>query len=138
MKCHVAMLGLMGATLAASAALAQKVVEAPAAALDEITVSASRLNAKPQVSTAGWPRSAVKQVTLSYDVSLAGVDLDSHSAVAGMEKVISDTALDICKELGRQYPNSTPDDAACAKAATAKATKQLHDLVTAAAKKAAK
>ncbi len=110
-------------------ALAQQ----PAAgSLAEITVSASRMNAKPVVSTVGWPRAPVNEVTLSYAISAAGLDLTTDAGKADLEKRVRDAAEDVCKEIGRQYPDSTPDDAACAKAAASKAMVRVRKLVAAA------
>ena len=100
--------------------------------LSQITVTATRQNPKPMVSTTGWPRAAVTQVTLSYAVTVAGYDLTTKSGVADLEKAVKETARDVCKQIGRQYPGSTPDDAECAKAATDAAMVQVHRLVAAA------
>jgi len=43
-----------------------------------------------------------------------------------------------CKEISRQYPDSTPSDDICAKAAADKAMVKVHELVAAAGKASAK
>ncbi|MGO8831144.1 MAG: UrcA family protein [Steroidobacteraceae bacterium] len=96
------------------------------------------MNAKPVVSTVGWPRTPVNEVTLSYAISAAGLDLTTDAGKADLEKRVRDAAMDVCKEIGRQYPDSTPDDAACAKAAASKAMVKVRKLVTAAEVAAAK
>lgn len=106
--------------------------------LEEITVTAARQNPKPIVSTTGWPRAPVTHITLSYAVTATGYDLTSSAGVAGLEKAVNETAMDVCKEIGRQYPGSTPDDAGCAKVAADKAMVKVHQLVATAEKAAAK
>ncbi len=120
--------------------LAQKPADASVAGapIEEIIVSASRINVKPVVSAVGWPRTPVKQITLSYWISTAQFDLTTTAGAADLEKAVNDAALDVCKEIGRQYPDSTPNDAGCAKAAAQKAMVKVHALVAAAAKKGAK
>jgi hypothetical protein len=121
-------------------ALAQNPADAGAAgsAIEEITVTAARINVKPAVSVAGWPRAPVKEITLSYGISTAAFDLTTTAGATDLEKVVNDTAMDVCKEIGRQYPESTPNDAGCAKAAAQKAMVKVHALVAAAAKKGAR
>ena len=124
---------------AAGGALAAALISASGFAQnsEEITVEASRVVAR---SVAGQPPGGaqIKDITLSYGVSYAGVDLNSTAAVAALEKSINDAAHKACKEIGRQYPMSTPNDAECAKAAAAKAMGRVHELVSAAATKPAK
>ena len=121
-------------------ALAQTPGNAGAAStsLEQITVSASRMNAKPVVSVVGWPKAPVKQITLSYAIGTSQFDLTTTAGEADLEKAVNDAALDVCKEIGRQYPESTPDDAGCAKVAVRKAMVKVHELVAAAAKKGSK
>lgn len=127
------------ATVASNIALAQKPADASAVgSLSEVTVISSRENPKPTVSTTGWPRVPVTHVTLGYAVSIIGYDLTSSAGVADLEKAVNETAMDVCKEIGRQYPGSTPDDAGCAKVAAAKAMVKVHQLVATAQKNAAK
>ncbi|MGB8328444.1 MAG: hypothetical protein WCE48_12820 [Steroidobacteraceae bacterium] len=38
-----------------------------------------------------------------------------------LEERVKETALEVCKEIGRQYPQLAPDDAICAKLAAKKA-----------------
>jgi UrcA family protein len=126
----------LAALVASSVAFAQKPIEPgmAGAVLEEVTVSATRINVKATVSKVGWPHTPVKQVTLSYVISVAEFDLTTTAGVAALEKEVNDAAMDVCKEIGRQYPGSTPDDAGCAKAASAKAMVRVHELVAAAAK----
>jgi hypothetical protein len=55
-----------------------------------------------------------------------------------LEKRVKDAGSAACKEIGHQYPDSTPNDADCAKAAVAKAMVKVNELVAAADKKSAK
>jgi len=52
-----------------------------------------------------------------------------------LQKRVTDAALAACKEIGRQYPDSTPSEADCAKAATDKAIAKVNELAAAAASK---
>jgi UrcA family protein len=124
---------LLGSIVAGNIALAQQ----PAgAAVEGVTVSASRGGAKPVVSTVGGPRNQVTQVTLTYNLSASNYDLTKVNGVADFEKAVRQTASDVCREIGRQYPDSTPDDGACAKDAADKAMIQVRELVAAANKRA--
>jgi hypothetical protein len=52
-----------------------------------------------------------------------------------LQKRVADAARAACKELSRQYPDSTPNDADCEKTATAKAMVHVNEMLAAAAKK---
>jgi len=108
------------------------------AAMGDISVTARRARAKP--TEAGWPRAPVNEVALTYTVSPASFDLTTAAGRAGLEKAVNDTAMDVCKEIGKQYPGSTPEDAGCAKAAADKAMVKVREVEAAATapKKAAK
>jgi len=101
--------------------------------MGEVMVQASRVNAKTVGTTSsGVP---IVDISLSYGVSSKGLDLASHAGVMELQKRVSDAAAAACKELGRQYPDSLPNDTDCAKAATAKAMVKVNELAAAAAKK---
>jgi UrcA family protein len=121
--------GALAAALIGATAIAQK--------SEEVVVQASR------IVTTGVGRDAatgapINDITLSYGVSYSGLDLASTAGAAELEKRVNDAAQQACKEIGRQYPQSTPADAECAKAASAKAMVRVHELVNTAAKKPAK
>jgi UrcA family protein len=99
----------------------------------EVTVEAARV----MKTTVGHTASGIpiQDVALSYGVSAQGLDLSTDSGKQAFEKRVSDAAMAACKELGRQYPGSTPTDAECAKAATDKAMAQIQKVEAAAAKK---
>jgi UrcA family protein len=59
----------------------------------------------------------IVDVSMSYGVSRGALDIVSHAGVMELQKRVNDAALSACKELGRQYPESTPNDNACVKAA---------------------
>jgi UrcA family protein len=105
--------------------------------LEEITVQAKRiLNTKTVgQSNLGAP---ILDVSLSYGVRIGDLDLASHYGPIELEKRIHDAAVKACKEIGRQYPDSTPSDDECAKAAADKAMVKAHELIDAAGKKSAK
>lgn len=102
--------------------------------LDTITVQATRLVATKLVgrTSSGIP---VESVSLSYAVSLQGVDLSTPSGMQELEKRINDVALTACEDLGHRYPDSTPDDKTCARDTAKKAIAQLHERAKTAAPK---
>jgi len=122
-------------TAAASVAISGVVI---AQNLEEITIQATRImNVKSDVHAP--PGGAeVKDISLSYVVNTAGLNLALQADVAALEKRVRDAALTACKEIGRQYPSSTPNDADCAKATADKAMIRVKELVAAAGKKSNK
>jgi UrcA family protein len=99
----------------------------------EVVVTTSKIVEKSAGRTSsGVP---IKDVSLAYGVSPAGLDLSSASGAREFEKRVSDVALEACQELGKRYPDATPTDAQCAKAATDKAMAQVRKMEDAAAKK---
>jgi UrcA family protein len=118
---------------AASALIVSSIVIAQS--VDEITVQATRnmnVTSNPQNPPGG---ASVKDISMSYSVNTSGLNLAMHADVVELEKRVKDTALTACKEIGRQYPNSTPSVADCAKAASDKAMVKVNQLVAAASKK---
>src|SRR5579862_6064724 len=117
-------IGLLAAVSVAGIAIAQDT--------GEVTVQASRVVKKTIGTTAsGIP---IQDVSLSYGVSTAGLDLSSSSGAAELKKRVVEAAKAACKELGRQYPRSKPEDEACAKAAADKAMARVDELVAGAHK----
>jgi len=102
--------------------------------VEEITVQGTR---SMTVTLQGRTSSGIpiKDISMSYGVSYAGLDLVSHAGVLELQKRVTDAALAACKEIGRQYPESTPSEADCAKAATDKALAKVNELAAAAASK---
>jgi len=120
---------MLACALASSVAVAQQ--------LTEVTVQATRTVTTKIVGTtsSGIP---ILGVELGYTVSTAGINFVSPASVSELEKRINDAALAACKELGRQYPDSKPGDAECAKAAADKAMVKVHQIIQAPAKAPAK
>jgi UrcA family protein len=119
---------LAACSLFAGSAMAQQT--------EEITVTASRV-AHPKVVT-GVPGSYIKDVSLSYGVSIAGLDLTKTASEMELERRVNDAALAACKDLEKDYPlDSQPSTAECTSSAAGKAMVQVHALV-AAANRAAK
>jgi UrcA family protein len=120
-----AAIGLLAVTSVSSYVVAQD--------MGEVTVQASRIVTK----TIGRTSSGVPivDVSLSYGVKANDLDLASHAGVMELQKRVADAASAACKELGRQYPESTPSDIDCVKQATAKAMVQVNQLAAGAAKK---
>ncbi len=120
--------GVLASSLAGAIAFAQTTTE--------VTVEATRVIQTTVGKTAtGIP---INEISLSYGVSYAGLDLASTAGAAQLEKRVKDAAMDACKELGSKYPEAAPNDQQCAKAATDKAMAKVRELEAAAAKKPAK
>jgi UrcA family protein len=104
--------------------------------MGEVTVQASRVVKQTVGKTAsGVP---IVDIALSYGVSAKDLDLASHAGAMELQKRVADAARAVCKELGRQYPDSTPNDVECTKTATDKAMVRVNELLAAAAKKPGK
>lgn len=117
------------AALIAGVALAQGV---PEVKVQATRVISSAINAKTVGKTAsGVP---IQDITLSYGVSAQGLDLSTNTGAKAFEQRVKDAAEQACKDIGRQYPNSTPNDADCAKAAADQAMVRVNELVAAAEK----
>ncbi len=123
----------MGIAIAA-AAVALFGSLAVAQSSEEITVQGTRVMSTKSAgrTSTGVP---ILDVSLSYGVSTAGLDLASHVGALELEKRVHDAAMAACKEIGKQYPNATPSEDACAKAAADKAMVRAHELEAAAAGK---
>src|SRR5271168_2227376 len=95
--------GFFAAAWASSIVVAQQT--------EEVSVQASRIFAK-QVGrdTAAMP---IMNISLSYGVSYAGLDLVSKAGVVELEKRVSDAALKACEEINRQYPMSAESNTQC-------------------------
>lgn len=119
--------------LIAAFALGMVVSEVGAQTLEEVKVEAFR-----SVGTKGAGRSIsgvpILDLSLSYGVSLAGLDLSTSSGALEAEGRVNRAAEAACKEIGRQYPDATPDQKVCARTASEKALVTLHELVAAAEK----
>jgi UrcA family protein len=101
--------------------------------MGEVTVKASRVVTKTVGKTAsGIP---IVDVSLSYGVNAKDLDLSSHAGFVEMQKRVNDAAQAACKELSRQYPDSSSSDADCAKTAAAKAMVKVNELAGMGAKK---
>jgi len=102
-----------------------------AQAPQEVRVQATRVVSSKTVghSPSGVP---IVDLSLTYGVSLMGLDLSTNSGATEAAKRISDAADAACKELGDKYPDATPSQRECAKIASEKAMVTLHGLVAAA------
>jgi len=124
----VTVTGVLASALPVGSTFAQSTT-----ATSEVTVQASRAT-QTTVGT-GANGAPIQNVSLSYGVSTAGLDLSTQTGKAELEKRISNAAMAACKQLGLDFPASEPSDSDCAKAATKKAMAQVRQLETAAAKK---
>jgi len=103
--------------------------------LEGITVQGTRvLNTKAVGQTPTGV--TVIQISLSYNVTVADLDLASSAGAAELDKRVHDAAMAACREISRQYPDATPSDAECAKAAAKKAMVKVRQLVAAGSKSA--
>src|SRR3974390_2256994 len=77
--------------------------------MGEVSVQASRVVKKVIGTTSsGVP---IEDISLSYGVSTAGLDLSTSAGAAELQRRVGNAATAACKELGRQYPGSTTTDA---------------------------
>jgi UrcA family protein len=102
--------------------------------VEEVTVQANR-NLSTKVvgrTSSGIP---LIDITLSYGASAAGLDLASNAGAAELARRVNDAARAACRQIGRQYPDATPSDTECAKAAAGEAMVKARKLVAAAQSK---
>lgn len=124
--------------VAVSAAAALVAGVALGQGIPEVKVEATRVIASGiSAQTVGRTSSGVpiRDITLSYGVSAEGLDLSTHTGALAFEQRVKDAAEQACQDIGRQYPDATPSDAACAKAAAERAMGRVHELVAAAEKR---
>ena len=128
MFCRTAGLGVLVAMIGVPAAHA---ADAP----EGVVVTGSRVITE-QVgrSSVGAP---INQVSLSYKVSYADLDLKTADGTKKLDERVKTAADAACKELDRAFPLSTPDSGACAKSAVAGAKMKVKEVVAAAATKPA-
>jgi len=122
--------GLFSAVLVSSIAVAQPI--------EEVIVEASHIVQTSEAGRNPATGAAIVNMTVSYGVSYAGLDLASKPGAAELEKRVKDAALAACKDISREYPLVPPSDATCAKETADKAMVKVHELVAAAGKKSAK
>jgi UrcA family protein len=105
---------------------------ASAMTAEEIQVSAAR--SVPKVVGKDPSGATIIDITLSYGVSYAGLDLATYAGATELQKRVADASKTACEELARQNPlaNFTTDTAACTKTTNDKATLQVKELIAAA------
>jgi len=121
--------GALAATLVGSMAVSQPI--------PEIVVLGTRTVKTHLEKDALTPTPLYKTLSLSYSLSIADLDLKTSDGAAALEKRVNDAAIAVCAEIGRQYPESGPDDATCAKLAAKKAMVKARALIAAAQSKPA-
>jgi UrcA family protein len=128
------MKALMRVTVAAAIASALISGAVVAQSLEEITVQGTRvLDVKSAgQNTMGVP---IVDVSVSYGVSIADLNLASQYGPIALEKRVHDAAKAACEEIGRKYPSSTPSNEVCTKVAADKAMVKVRELVAAARQK---
>ncbi len=110
----------------AACALAGLAVAEPT---DELTVTGSRSVITPV--GIDYVGALIKDVSLSYHIAVADLDLKSAAGAAVLDKRLSYAARMACDEIGRAYPVSKPAAAACVRAAIDKARAQVRGLLAA-------
>jgi len=97
----------------------------------EVKIQAQRvINEKVIAHITGGGK--IIELTLSYPVSVADLDITSVAGATELEKRVRDAARAACAEIGSKYPHATPSDAVCAQKADAKAMSDVRKLVAAA------
>jgi UrcA family protein len=92
--------------------------------IEQVRVEASKIVSTKAGSTySGIP---VKNISLSYEVSLDDLDLATSAGLIAAEKRVNNAAAAACKEINKQEPLAPPADESCAKTAANKAIAQLH------------
>ncbi|HEV3182220.1 MAG TPA: UrcA family protein [Steroidobacteraceae bacterium] len=116
--------------VAAGASAAVFMVSGIAAAqnVKEVKIQAERvINEKVIAHITGGGK--IIELTLSYRVSFADLDITSITGAAELEKRVKDAARAACEEIGSKYPGATPSDAVCAQKAAAKAMGEVRKMV---------
>lgn len=104
----------------------------PASSEEEITVRGPRLvrsHIGGRTQTGGF---GYDLVTLSHRVSYTDLKLSRPADVKILEDRISLTARQICRELAKMFPVSTPNNPDCVRQATKSAMEQAHVAIAAA------
>jgi UrcA family protein len=100
--------------------------------VEQVRVEASKIVSTKAGSTySGIP---VRNISLSYEVSLDDLDLTTSAGLIAAEKRVNNAAAAACKEINKQEPLTAPADDSCAKTAANKAIVQLHVAIAAAGK----
>jgi UrcA family protein len=128
------MLGKVAAAVFATIVFSSAVI---ADEVQEVTVQAKRA-----FSTTVTERLAggvpILDISVSYGVRTTDLDLATHSGATVLEQRVKDAAKAACREISRQYPDSTPGERDCASVAASKAMPQVKQLVAAAEQQAHK
>lgn len=107
--------------------------------LQEIVVTAKGVIVETPTgkSASGVP---IVDMSVSYGVSYAGLDLSSAAGVAEIEKRVNDAAKDACHEIGAKRPAQqfTTTELQCTKASVEKAMVRVHELIAEAGKRTSK
>jgi UrcA family protein len=77
----------------------------------------------------------ILDVSLSYGVNIADLDLATRDGPIALEMRVKDAAKAACEELDQKYPLWTPRNGDCAKAAAHKAMVKARELVAKARQK---
>lgn len=116
--------GVLAAIITAGGVYAQ--------APEGVIVTGSRIvTEKIGQSTIGAP---INEVSLTYRVSYADLDLSSSDGQTMLEKRVREAANAACKEIGRSHPDAMQSDLECARKAIDQAMVQVREVIAAARK----
>jgi len=114
---------LAGAALVAAASLSASGI-AVAQGAEEVNVQTKRV---VSTVTGRTPNDVpVVDLSLSYGVKAADLDLASSAGTAQLARRVEAAALAACREISRQYPDARPGDSECARAAADEAMARLR------------
>ena len=115
---------------AVGAGLALTSIPAMAQPSEEITITAPRV-VHEMVGRSPSTGAPIERVSLSRQVSYAGLDLRKQADLTVFEKRVSDTAREACKQLDSLYP-LLPPDKECLANTTANGMEQARQAIAAA------
>ena len=102
---------------------------------DELTVTGSRVVITPVgIDYVGAP---LKDVSMSYHVGVAGLDLNTAAGAAALDKRVLHAARLACADIERMYPVSKPASSPCVNLAVTRARAQVQELLASARRFAA-
>ncbi len=124
-------IGMAVSISAGSIAVAEDVQEIVVTARGDVAVKPAGRSAT------GVP---IVDMSISYGVSYAGLDLASAVGAAELEKRVNEAAREGCKDISAKRPLQpfTTSEADCVKSAAGKAMVKVHELESAAAKNSVK
>jgi len=122
MRHAIAAAGAIAIALATGAVVAQE--------LEAVTVRASRVEQeRVGMTSSGVP---IYEVSVSYRVSYADLDLKTVAGSAQLEERVEQAAVDACEQIDARYPKAKPKGEACVKATVDEAMLDVRKVIEAA------